>query len=265
MSFSIAGKTAIVTGAARGIGLAIGRHFAEKGANVMFADIDEARLTGELGDVSDSENLHFFAGDLRERLTVANLLSATLDAFDQIDILVNAVRRFDVTDPLDPDDDSVAGLIEQNVLCTYRLTQQVARRMIRQAEGRDGPAGAIVNIGSIAAHASHPALLGYSVAAAATNQMTRGLALALAPSRIRVNSVAFGSVMSASLQATLKDHRQFRDEIEARTPMGRIAAASELVETVQFLASEAAGFMTGQVIVVDGGRSLVDAVTAPAH
>jgi 7-alpha-hydroxysteroid dehydrogenase len=71
--------------------------------------------------------------------------------------------------------------------------------------------------------------------------------------------------MSASLQATLKDHRQFRDEIEARTPMGRIAAASELVETVQFLASEAAGFMTGQVIVVDGGRSLVDAVTAPAH
>lgn len=265
MSFSIAGKTAIITGAARGIGLAIGRHFAENGANVMLADMDEQRLIDELGDVSGAQNLHYFAGDLRERLSVANLLSATLDAYDQIDILVNAVRRFDLTDPLDGEDDSLVGLIEQNLLCSYRLSQQVARRMIRQGEGRDGPAGAIVNIGSITARASHPSLLGYSVAAAATAQMTRALALALAPNRIRVNAVAFGSVMSASLQATLKEHRQFREEIEARTPMGRIAAASELAETVQFLASEAAGFITGQVIAVDGGRSLVDAVTAPAH
>jgi 7-alpha-hydroxysteroid dehydrogenase len=265
MSFSIAGKTAIVTGAANGIGLAIGRHFVEKGANVMFADIDENRLIGELGDVSEADNMAYFAGDLRERLTVANLLSATLDAFDEVDILINAVRRFDLTDPLDPEDDSVSRLVEQNALCAYRLTQQVARRMIRQAEGRDGPAGAVVNLGSIAAHGAHPALLGYSVAAATTEQLTRGLALALAPHRIRVNAVAFGSVMSASLQATLKDHRDYREEIEARTPLGRIAAASELVETVQFLASEASGFVTGQVITVDGGRSLSDVVTVPAH
>ena len=92
MSFSIAGKTAIVTGAANGIGRAIARHFAEMGANVMFADIDEKALIGELGERSEEGNVRYFAGDLREKLTVANLLSATIDAFDQVDILVNAAR-----------------------------------------------------------------------------------------------------------------------------------------------------------------------------
>ena len=95
--------------------------------------------------------------------------------------------------------------------------------------------------------------------------MTRSLAVALAPKGIRVNAVAFGSVMSASLQAALKDNPGFRDEISVATPLGRIAAPAELAEAVQFLASDAAGFLTGQVLTVDGGRSLLDVVTAPAH
>ncbi|MCB1362907.1 MAG: SDR family oxidoreductase [Rhodobacteraceae bacterium] len=266
MSFSIAGKTAIVTGAANGIGLAVGRHFAERGANVMFADIDEKGLEEQLGEQAEDGNVRYFAGDLRERLTVANLLSATLDAFDQIDILINAARRFDLTDPLDPDDDSVSMLLNQNTLCALRLSQHVARRMIKQAEGQEnGGAGAIVNLGSIAAHRAHPQLMGYSVAAAALDQMTRSLAVALAPHRIRVNAVAFGSVMSASLQATLKDNRDYRPVIEEMTPMARIASPGELAETAQFLASDAASFMTGQILTLDGGRGLLDAVTVPAH
>ena len=84
MSFSISGKTAIVTGAANGIGLAIGRQFAREGANVMFVDHDEAALLQELGSDVEDGNIRHFAGDLRERLTIANLLSATIDAFDQI-------------------------------------------------------------------------------------------------------------------------------------------------------------------------------------
>ena len=76
MSFSIDGKTAIVTGAANGIGLAIARHFVEQGANVVFADMDEKRLKKEIEDIAEQENVTYFAGDLRERLTVANLLSA---------------------------------------------------------------------------------------------------------------------------------------------------------------------------------------------
>jgi 7-alpha-hydroxysteroid dehydrogenase len=95
--------------------------------------------------------------------------------------------------------------------------------------------------------------------------MTRSLAVALAPHRIRVNAVAFGSVMSASLQDTLRDNRDYRADIEDHTPLGRIAAPTELAETVQYLASDGSCFMTGQIMTVDGGRCLLDPVAAPAH
>ncbi|TCP62745.1 7-alpha-hydroxysteroid dehydrogenase [Rhodovulum bhavnagarense] len=267
MSFSIAGKTAIVTGAANGVGLAIARHFAEREANVMFADRDEARLIDELGPEAEG-NTRYFAGDLRERLTIANLLSATIDAFDRIDILVNASRQMVPSDPLDPDGDAVEDLLHQNLMTSLRLSQCVARRMIRQAEDdglEDGSAGTIVNLSSIAARRTHPALLGYSVSSAALDQMTRSMAVALAPHRIRVNAVAFGSVMSASLQGVLKEHVEYRADIKDHTPLGRIAKPDEVAEAVQFLASDGAQFITGQIMTVDGGRTLLDPVNAPAH
>ncbi|MEQ9695276.1 SDR family oxidoreductase [Shimia sp. SDUM112013] len=266
MSFNISGKTAIITGAANGIGLAVARHFADHGANVMCADMDEDRLADELGAQGEDGNIRYFAGDLREKLTIQNLLSATIDAFDTVDILVNACRQIVPTDPLDSDDDSVELLLQQNMLTALRLSQCVAKRMIKQAADRsEGPVGSIVNLSSIAANRAHPELMAYSVSNAAMEQMTRSMAVALAPHRIRVNAVAFGSVMSASLQETLKEHRDFRNDIEHHTPLGRIASATELGDAVQYLASEASSFVTGQVITVDGGRTLLDAVEAPAH
>lgn len=267
MSLSIQGKTAIVTGAANGIGRAIARHFVDKGANVMFADMDEARLDAEIGDEARGEGpVRMFAGDLRQKLAITNLLSATMDAFERVDILVNASRQISLSDPLCIDDDAVEPMLEQNLFPSLRLTQLTAKRMILQAERNGGgPAGSIINISSIAAHHTRPELLGYSVACAALDQMTRSMAVALAPKGIRVNAVAFGSVMSASLQAALKETPDYREAIANGTPLGRIAAASELAETVQYLASDASGFMTGQVLTVDGGRSLIDAVAAPAH
>ncbi len=267
MSFSISGKTAIVTGAANGIGLAIGKQFAAAGANVMFADVDEAGLIRELGDQPEDSSTRYFAGDLRERLTIANLLSATIDSFDQIDILVNGARQVLTSDPLDPDDDSTEVLLTENLLPTLRLSQQVAKRMMKQGEGREGsgPQGSIINLSSIAARRTHPELMAYSVSSAAMDQMTRSLSVALAPHRIRVNSIAFGSVMSASLKAVLKENRAYREDIEQHTPLGRIASPTELTETAQFLASEASGFMTGQVVTLDGGRTLLDPVAAPVH
>lgn len=266
MTFSIEGKTAIVTGAANGVGLAIARRFADKGANVMFADMDEKRLVKECGKLPDEGNMRYFAGDLRERLSMANLLSATLDAFDRVDILVNGSRQMLPSDPLDLDDESVPQLLDQNLTTALRLSQIVAKRMIKQSEDSEGgQAGSIVNLSSIAARRTHPSLLGYSVSCAALDQMTRSLAVAMAPHRIRVNAVAFGSVMSSSLKETLKEHRSYRTDIEDHTPMGRIAAPAEVAETVQFLASEGAGFMTGQILTVDGGRTLLDPVAAPAH
>lgn len=267
MSLSISGKTAIVTGAANGIGLAIARHFLDQGANVMFADIDEARLEDEVGVEAQAEGaVRMFAGDLRQKLTIANLLSATMDAFDRIDILVNASRQMTVSDPLCAEDDAVESLLQQNLMTSLRMSQMTAKRMILQAEKSGAAAsGVIINLSSIAAHLTRPGLLGYSISCAAVDQMTRSMAVALAPKGIRVNAVAFGSVMSASLQNVLKDKPDYRDIITEGTPLHRIAAPAELVETVQFLASDAAGFMTGQIVTLDGGRSLIDPVNAPAH
>lgn len=268
MSFSISGKTAIVTGAAKGIGLAAARHFLAKGANVMFADVDEAALEAEIGEEARTEGAaRMFAGDLREKLTIANLLSATIDAFDRVDILVNASRRWSLSDPLNPEEDAVENLWRENVLTSLRLSQLTAKRMIAQAEklGTDGPIGTIINISSLAACRTQPELLGYSMASAGIEQMTRSMAVALAPKGIRVNAISFASVMSASLQAALKDSPEGRPEIVEGTPMGRIAGPDELAETMQFLASDASGFMTGQVICIDGGRGLLDRVCVPAY
>ena len=270
MSFSINGKTAIVTGAANGVGLAIARHFADHGANVVFADMDEEHLVKEVGEAAakDDSNVRYFAGDLREKLTIKNLLSATIDAFEQVDILVNASRQITASDPLNGAEDAVEMLLKQNLLTSLRMTQATAKRMIKhaEAEGRtEGQVGSIINLSSIAATRTHPDLLAYSISTAALDQMTRAMAVALAPNRIRVNAVAFGSVMSASLKDSLKTDDACREDIIANTPLSRIASASEVAEAAQFLASDGAAFMTGQILTIDGGRSLVDAVASPVH
>jgi 7-alpha-hydroxysteroid dehydrogenase len=138
--------------------------------------------------------------------------------------------------------------------------------MIKQAAGNvESQIGSIINLSSIAARRAHPDLMAYSIATAASDQMTRSLAVALAPHKIRVNAVAFGSVMSASLQETLKENADFRGDIEDHTPLQRIASPNELAAAVQYLASDWSGFMTGQIMTLDGGRTLIDPVAAPAH
>ena len=176
MSLSISGKTAIVTGAAHGIGACIARHFVDRGANVMFADIDDAKLCADVGEDAANEGpVRYFAGDLCQKLTINNLISATIDAFDRIDILVNASRCFAVSDPLSVEVDLLDKMLRQNLTSGLRLSQMVAKRMISQAEkeGREeGEAiGSIINLSSIAAQRSQPELLAYSIACAAQDHL----------------------------------------------------------------------------------------------
>jgi len=158
-------------------------------------------------------------------------------------------------------------MLQQNLLSSLKLSQQVARKMIEQAEDAEPGelAGSIVNLSSIAGQRSRPGLMGFSIANAAMDQMTRTLALALAPNHIRVNAIAFGSVMSASLKQALKETDGLREDITKHTPLGRIGNSGEVADAAQFLSSDGAGFMTGQVMTIDGGRTLLDPVETAAH
>tara|TARA_B110000116_G_C16537947_1_gene447340 strand:- start:190 stop:741 length:552 start_codon:yes stop_codon:yes gene_type:complete len=183
-------------------------------------------------------------------------------------MLINASRQIMPSNSLDPKEDCFEALFKQNVLSNLRLSQIVAKRMIQQTEESDEvneTTGTIVNLSSIASERTHPDLLAYSVSCAALNQMTRSLAVSFAKEGIRVNAIAIGSVHSASLTEVLSENPELQDSMEKATPMGRIAEAKEVAEVAQFLSSDSSGFITGQIITVDGGRTLIDPLDTPIH
>lgn len=260
------GRSVIVTGAAHGVGLAIARRFVSAGASVVCADIDEARLEHEvdcLGGMGFPGRARAFAGDLREKLAMTNLVAATLDANDGIDVLVNANRVLVASDPLNPDGDRLEATLAQNVTATLRLTQIVARRMIEIAATEEPAADrAIVNLSSVHAARTAPSLLAYSVSCAAIDQLTRTLALALAPHRVRVNAIAVGGLPGRSLAAALPEIDDLPDAIAAVAPLGRPGEPADFADTALFLASPGAAYVTGQILAVDGGRALLDPLYA---
>ncbi len=261
------GKSVIVTGAADGVGLAVATRAAAEGARVMMTCRQEALLEQECAAlVETGAEVRSFDGDLSAKLTVANLISATIDAFDRIDVLINASRQMLRSDPLDPDNPAFETLMDRNVMTPLRLTQQVVRRMNQLHDTDDvPPLSAVVNIGSIAARRTLPELMAYSVASAALDQMTRSMAVAFAEYGTRVNGLALGSVLSASLKEALQDQKELQDNLTAVTPLGRIGEAEEAADAAIFLASDAASFITGQIIAVDGGRTILDPMQIPAH
>ena len=155
-------------------------------------------------------------------------------------------------------------MLAQNVIANLRLSQIVARRMIElaRAEAPEPADRAIVNVSSVHALRAPPRLLAFSVSCAALEQLTRGLALALAPHRIRVNAIAVGGVPGRALGQAMPDIEDLPEALAEVIPLGRLGEPREAAEAALFLASPAASYVTGQVLAVDGGRLLLDPLAA---
>ena len=267
MAGLLEGRAAIVTGAASGVGLAIARRFVEEGAAVLMTDADEKALQKEAGGVDEGAGrVSTWACDLTEKLGVANLIASAVDRLGGVDILVNANLKAVQGQFLDALEAAFDAAYAANLRSVFVLCQSVARRMLEGAKADPQRArGAIVNITSIAARRTVPELLPYSVSCAALDQLTRSMAVALAPEGVRVNGVALGAVMTKGLKSALRDHEGLRDAMIDATPMGRIGESAEAAEAALFLASPRASFVTGQILAVDGGRTMLDPLSTPAQ
>ncbi|MEL6980019.1 MAG: SDR family oxidoreductase [Pseudomonadota bacterium] len=265
MADTFAGKTVIVTGASRGVGRAAALRLAELGANVMLADQDEERLKAAKEDFPIAKGtVARFTCDISQKFGVNNLLAATLDAFEKIDAVITTISDFERGDPLTLPVEALDRTLALNLRSAFLLSQAAANKMIAraEAEGRDSASGAIVHVSSLSGQLSSPDIAAHAISCAALDQLTRSLAATLAPKGLRVNGVAPGGVMTDTLRRAVADDPQLRPALIARTPLGRIGEAAEAAEAALFLASDRASFITGQILTIDGGRSVLDPLAA---
>ncbi|WP_417423011.1 SDR family NAD(P)-dependent oxidoreductase [Hoeflea sp.] len=246
------GRTAIVTGGAKGIGLAIVQRLAADGARVMIADIDEAAGAAAVKAAANIGEVQFTATDVSERLDVHNLLAKTIDAFGSVNALVNNAGIVHKADFLDLEVADFDRVLNVNLKSAFLCGQAVARHMVDQISKGEEP-GSIVNMSSINDTFAIADQVPYSVSKGGLSQLTKVMALSLAPHGIRVNAVGPGSIMT-DLLATVADKPEVRSQILSRTPLGRIGEPAEIAAVTAFLLSGDASYITGQTIYADGGR-----------
>jgi glucose 1-dehydrogenase len=245
-------KVVIVTGGAQGIGLACAERFVKEGAKVVIADVNDDE--GEIAEntLSKIGEVHFMHCDVSEKLDIHNLIAFTLDAFGGIDILVNNAGIVAAGDFLEISEEDFDRVIAINLKGAFLCGQAVARQMVQQiGEGR--APGTIINMSSVNAVFAIANQVPYTVSKGGINQLTKVMALSLAPHGIRVNAIGPGSIMTKILESVAND-KVAVERILSRTPLGRIGDVTEIASIAAFLASDDASYMTGQTIYADGGR-----------
>jgi glucose 1-dehydrogenase len=246
------GKAAIVTGAARGIGRAIAKAYLAAGARVMIADVEDKLAAKTVGELSALGEVRFLSCDVGERLDVHNLVAETVDAFGDVDVLVNNAGIVHAADFLALDEADFDRVLRVNLKGAFLVGQAVARQMVEQVKAGRKP-GAIVNMSSVNAELAIPNQVPYCVSKGGLAQLTNVMALALAPHGIRVNAIGPGSIMTEMLAGIATD-KAAKTRILSRTPLQRFGDPSEIAEIAVFLASDASSYVTGQTIFADGGR-----------
>jgi glucose 1-dehydrogenase len=245
------GKVAIVTGGARGIGRAIAERFVTDGAKVLIADVDER--AGQEAERMLGDACRFLRADVGDAGDARRAVERACEAFTgAVDIAVNNAGILHTADFLDISESDFDRVLRVNLKGAFLVGQAAARRMMQQV--KDGkPPGAIVNMSSINAVVAIPNQVPYCVSKGGLDQLTKVMALSLAPYGIRVNAIGPGSIMTDILQSITTD-REAKRRLLSRTPLGRIGAPREVAAVAAFLASDEASYLTGQTIYPDGGR-----------
>jgi NAD(P)-dependent dehydrogenase (short-subunit alcohol dehydrogenase family) len=245
---SLAGKVAIVTGAAKGIGRAIASRFARDGVRVMLSDIDVASGEASADALRKAGGAaRFTPCDVGDRAACETLVRATVAAFGRLDILVNNAGIVHAADLLEIDEADFDRVLRVNLKGPFLMSKAAVPVMI------EGGGGAIINMSSINAVVTIPNQIPYSVSKGGLAQLTRVLAVGLADKGIRVNAIGPGSIMTDMLASIMTDDA-VRRRLMSRTPLGRPGEPEEVAAIAAFLASDEASYVTGQTIYPDGGR-----------
>lgn len=249
-------RVAVVTGAARGIGLACARRFAEDGARVVLSDVnaeglDEAvaQLAGEGHDVAA------FVADVSAVAEIQKLVDFAGARFGAIDIMLNNAGIAVTQDFLTISEDDFDTVMSINLRGAFFGVQAAARAMIAQGRG-----GVIINMSSINSRMANPSVATYAISKGGLNQVTGTAAVALAPHGIRVVGIGPGTIATEMLNMGFLTNEAQGKMILSRTPAGRLGEASEVAAVASFLASDDASYMTGQTIYPDGGRMVLNYV-----
>jgi glucose 1-dehydrogenase len=247
---SLAGKTAIVTGAARGIGAACSRAFAEHGAQVVMGDLLGQEVTSSAESIARDTGVDTLAVqmDVSHEPDCEALLANCIERFGQCDILLNNAGIIAPGSILDVSTEDFDRVLAVNLRGSFLLGRAVAKHMVER-----GIRGTIINMSSTNAVVTIPDQLAYTTSKGGVGQLTKVMAMELAARDIRVNAIGPGSISTDLLAVVMKDERA-RKRILSRTPLGRTGDPSEVASVAVFLASDYASYVTGQTIYPDGGR-----------
>ncbi|MCK6067453.1 MULTISPECIES: SDR family NAD(P)-dependent oxidoreductase [Microbacterium] len=248
--FSLQGRTALVTGATRGLGHAFATALAEAGADIVVHGRDQAAAETVRDEIEAlGRKAYVVLGDLTEAGGAQQVVDASIAAAGAIDILVNNAGACIHRPALEVTDDEWSYVMDTNVTALWRMSQAAGRHMVERGSG------SIVNVGSISGMiVNRPQMQpAYNASKAAVHQLTKSLAAEWAPLGVRVNALAPGYIKT---DMSPVDEPQFRRMWIEDAPQQRYATPDELGPAMVFLASDAASFMSGTVLVVDGGYTL---------